>query len=669
MPMRTTVRLVIFFLLVNTNLFAQITTPIIKARFGVDADLRANYFNGLVQTGNDDWFNLNAADTSGKYVIDTTGAAAMIAGYLSDVSPWPKRMSSFYRTMSKPQFSIINNRLWLDAIYVRDYHGNDTTVYTSGSDKNGMSPALWTGGTQGIPDKNDILDMFVHVRRAGPNATDSLWMFGGISLDNTTGNRYFDFEMYQTDIYYDRPSAKFYGFGPDAGHTSWKFNAAGNITIPGDIIFNGEFQSGTLSKIEARIWVKKTDWQTIVPSSFNWSGLFDGDGAGALYGYASIAPNTLGAFYTGLGSANNTWAGPFGLVLQDNSLAYTAPAPASTTNSKYIANQFIEFSVNLTKLGLDPVSLLGGDVCGTPFNRIVVKTRASASFTAELKDFVAPTDLFLAPRANIETQTPFICDTGSIARIYITNPSPTSVYQWSTTNGRIVGPTNGTSIFVDTPGVYIVKQYLQAGCSLYASDTITIGRFQTCIVLKNNLVDFRGTLNNNRVSLKWKVLENQYVQYFDIERSFDGINFSQLTRIEVQSLHTHSASYEYSDDVTHLPAQDVYYRLRMKDVSSKLKFSNIIRLPLSDMGKNSVTILPNPVKDNMQLQISSISDTRMDVRIYDETGKIIATTHTTVQKGINVISLYSLADKPKGVYQVIIFLGNEVFNKKILVAR
>src|SRR6478672_3343499 len=81
---------------------AQITTPAIKARFGVDADLRANYFNNLVQTGNDDWFNLIAADTSGKSVIDTTGAAALVASYLTDVSPWPKRMSSVYRTMSKP---------------------------------------------------------------------------------------------------------------------------------------------------------------------------------------------------------------------------------------------------------------------------------------------------------------------------------------------------------------------------------------------------------------------------------------------------------------------------------------------------------------------------------------------------------------------------------------
>ncbi|MBK5272265.1 MAG: hypothetical protein JJE22_14750, partial [Bacteroidia bacterium] len=224
--------LTVFITVTSQMLFAQITTPIVKANFGVDADLKSNFFNNVVTSSGDDWFNNGTAGT-GNFVIDTTGAAALAASYLSDASPWPSRMSSFYRSMSQPKFSIINNRLWLDAIFVRDYHGNDSTVFTSGSDKNGMSPAMWSGGVQGIPDKNDILDMMVHVRRAGPNSTDSLWMFGGLSLDNTTGNRYFDFEMYQTDIYYDRPSAKWYGYGSDSGHTSWKFNALGNIITPG----------------------------------------------------------------------------------------------------------------------------------------------------------------------------------------------------------------------------------------------------------------------------------------------------------------------------------------------------------------------------------------------------------------------------------------------------
>jgi hypothetical protein len=198
----------------------------------------------------------------------------------------------------------------IDAVFIRDYHGDDSTMFASGSNKNGMSPADWSCPVaQSIPDKNEILDMMVHVRRAGINPTDSLWMFGGISIENTTGNRYFDFEMYQTDIYYDRPSQRFYGYGPDAGHTSWQFDNAGNITRPGDIIFAAEYASNTLSLLEARIWVNSNALLT-TPTGFNWTGSFDGATNGSQYGYAGITPNTSGAFYTGLSSVANTWAGP-----------------------------------------------------------------------------------------------------------------------------------------------------------------------------------------------------------------------------------------------------------------------------------------------------------------------------------------------------------------------
>ena len=666
--------LLILYILLSYPIFfyGQITTPIIKARFGVDADLRANYFNGFVQTGNDDWFNNGTAGT-GEFVIDTAGAAAMITSYLADASPWPKRMSSFYRTMSKPPFSVVANRLWLDAIFVRDYHGTDTTVFTSGSDKNGMSPANWTGGIQGIPDKNDILDMLVHVRRAGPNTTDSLWLFGGVSLDNTTGNRYFDFEMYQTDIYYDRPSGKFYGYGTDFGHTSWLFDASGNITRPGDIIFSGEFQSGTLSKIEARIWVKKTDWQTIVPTSFNYSGLFDGASSAATYGYASITPNSSGAFYTGLGSAASTWAGPFGLVLQDNSLAYTNPAPASTTNSKYLADQFIEFSVNLTKLGLDPVTLLGGDICGTPFNRIVVKTRASASFTSELKDFVAPTDLFLAPRAILGTQTPYVCDSGSISRLYVTDSVSTSTYTWSTPNGNIVGSTTGPSIYVDTAGTYIVKQYLQAGCSLYASDTIVVSRFTSCYVLANNLIDFKGVLHNQAARLNWSVLYNEATKHFNVERSVDGINFSSIATIQAKHGNTETGSYSYDDALVNMPFRYIYYRLRISDITGIDKYSAVVKISITTatgaVPKNTLSIIPNPVNEVLQLFITAVKDSKAQINIYDQMGKKVHTLNMPVEKGNNVIAINDVADMPIGVYNAVVIIGNEIITRRILLKR
>lgn len=665
--MRNTLLLLILFASILAN--GQITIPIVKANFGVDGDLRANYLQGTGVTGAaDDWFN-NGTLGAGRHVIDSTGAAAIIAGYNSDVSPWPKRMATFFRGMSLPTFTIFNNRLWLDALYVRDYHGSDTTVYTSGADKNGMSPALWSGGIQGIPDKNDILDVMMHVRRAGPNTTDSLWMFGGISIVNTTGNRYFDFEMYQTDISYDRASARWYGYGPDAGHTSWKFDATGKVISPGDIIFNGEFQSSTLTSIEARIWVKKTDWQTVVPTAFNWSGQFDGDGSGATYGYASIAPKVAGTFYTGLGSVNNTWTGPFGLVLQDNSLSFTNPAPASTTNGKYVATQFIEFSVNLTKLGLDPVTTFGGDVCGTPFNRLVVKTRASSSFTAELKDFVAPIDLFLAPRAQALADVPLFCGAIGVSHIEVQNPSASSVYTWTTPDGHIVGSSTGPNIVVDSPGTYMVTQRLSAGCNPYAYDTVAIIYSSNCGTLDNTILDFKGVINNNITRLDWTIADNQYISYFEIERSLDGKTFDPVNQINADGQIKSSASYAAFDNLEHLALPNaVYYRLKITKTNGGISYSQVIRIPFGS-SFTKLSIIPNPVHDIMQLAINAGYNGSMQVNIFDMSGKAVRSMKANIQSGINVVSFDQLSRLQEGMYVVVVNTGGEILRQKIVLVK
>jgi hypothetical protein len=630
---------------------AQITTPIIKANFGVDADLRSNFFNGLVQSGNDDWFKLPATTGGGQFVIDTAGAAALLANYTAN--PLSRRLP-FYKNMRFPAYSVINNRLLVDAIFVRDYHGDDSTVFAAGSNKNGMSPFDWSCPvSQSIPDKNEILDIMLHVRRAGPNVTDSLWLMGGISIENTTGNRYFDFEMYQTNIFYDRTTRSFSNYGPDAGHTSWKFDAAGNMTAPGDIILTAEYSSSSLTAIEARIWINKNDL-LITPVGFSWTGSFDGASAGAQFGYAGIQPKAAGAFYTGLQSVNNTWAGPFSLVLGDNSVL-----------TNYTARQYMEFSVNLSKLGLDQAQIFGGDDCAMPFRRLMVKTRASTSFTSELKDFVAPFDFFVAPAAKLETLTPSICNDGGISGVYVMNPIPTSLYQWSTTNGQIVGSTTGPSIVVNKPGTYIVQQFLQSACSIYAADTITVGSLGDCGVLSNNLIELKSILNNNTVQLNWKVPENQFVRNFDVQRSVDGINFSTIYRLDEKQAAAGTANYGYNDDISGLTEKNIFYRVKVNQVSNRQQISNIIKHQLAGV-QPAIRITPNPVKDNMQVQVNSFTDGRAVINIYNQWGRVVSTTVFELKTGNNIFSLNTLKDKPAGVYQVVILSGDKRLTERVL---
>lgn len=630
-------------------LTAQITTPVIKANFGVDAELRANFFNGIVQPASDDWFKFENTGT-GQYMIDTTGAGNIVANYMSNPAT---RKTSFSRLMHPPFYSYVNKRLVIDAIFHRDFHGDDSTVFASGSNKNGMSPVSWSCPVaQSIPDKNDILDAFTHIRRAGTSVTDSMWMFGGISIENTNGNRYFDFELYQSDIHYNRTTRTFGGYGPDAGHTSWKFDAGGNVISAGDIIFSAEYSSSSLSFIQARIWINKSAL-SVNPLNFNWGGQFDGDGSGATYGYASIVPKTAGDFYTGMQSPLGTWAGPFSLVQQNNNVV-----------TNYLPGQFMEFSVNLTKLGVDPGSY-SNNPCGTPFRRVLIKTRASTSFTAELKDFIAPFRMFDFPPVDAFTNLLYYCRVMPEVPIAVINPNPASTYTWSTPNGNIVGTNTGTNIIVDKPGTYFVTQQLNTTCPLYAKDSVIIIFDSSCRIMDIDLTNFNVVRTNGIAQFKWQVNNNREAANYDVEYSFNGNDYSSLGTVTASN-NDNFSDYSVSFPFAQNNATAVYFRIKINGKDSRIKYSNTILLKNEKMDKHDMSVFPNPSYGDLWFSVNSKVNETAEVFIYNTQGKLINNTKVNIVAGDNLLKLPGLTHSAAGMYLVKVKMLDGSVTQKVL---
>jgi hypothetical protein len=640
----------IILLFCNSNISGQIITPAVKANFGVDGDLRANFFNSAVSSTGDDWFNYDNS-TTGAQIIDTTGASAIVARYATDVN---FRQTSFATAMSFPPFTVVNNKLLLGAAFVRDYHGTDSTAF-SGS-KNGDSPGNWySPPSTPVPNKNDILDVMAHMRRDGPGDTDSLWLFGGVSIEGTTGDRYFDFEMYQTDLSYNKTSGTFSGYGPDAGHTTWQFDAAGNITKPGDIIFSADYGNSTLSAIEARIWINKSS-MSITPVGFNWSGSFDGATNGAQFGYAGIQPKTTGAFYTGIENNDNAWAGAFSLIRVNNSVV-----------TSYIPGQFMEFSVNLTKLGLDPATMIGKNNCDMPFRRILVKSRSSTSFTSQLKDFVAPVNFFQSLRVKAVSDVSS-CGLSGAVTLRVSAPVQNSIYSWQTSNGHILTNTMNDSVLVDSAGTYIVSQRLQASCPAYATDTVVVAPLnRTCFVLDAIIKRFSGMVLNKQAELNWSVTNNNVINYFEIESSNDGVDFSTFQKISSSSPELSTMNYKFTDDLLQNKSGNVYYRLKMVDNHNKVSFSKTIRLSFNENWK--VSIFPNPVIDNMQINVYAPSNENIDVAIYDASGRLMRQINTNISKGNSKINLAHFESWPTGIYSVKVISGKNIFVDKFVIQK
>ena len=164
--------------LLPLSVFSQLNNGGLNAGFGVDADTRANYMKYGTMTGSvisDDWFS---PSLSGNNVIDTSNAAY----YLSLLQGGANM--GFNKRMSALLYARVSGKLWLDAVYGRDYLATnpltDSTAFTVAS-KNGDNPSAWAGGSTNFPDKNDLVDAFAHMRRDGTSVYDSLWLFTGVS--------------------------------------------------------------------------------------------------------------------------------------------------------------------------------------------------------------------------------------------------------------------------------------------------------------------------------------------------------------------------------------------------------------------------------------------------------------------------------------------------------
>jgi len=439
------------------------------ANFGVDADTKSNYMKYGLVTGSvasDDWF---APSLTGNNVIDTSNAAS----YLSVLQGGSNY--SFNKRMSVPLYSKVGGRLWLDAVYGRDFSAaasfKDSTTFTIAS-KNGDNPINWAGGISSFPDKNDLIDVYAHMRRDGTTVNDSLWLFTGVSTYGVNGSRYFDIELYKNSFTYSSVTGKFTTLGTSAGHTEWLFDAIGNVIQTGDMILAVTNTPGTPPVVDVRIWVSQATWSTVSPSDFSFTAAFDG--ATPAYGYASIVSNT-GSTAFGAGISNYS-----ATASQDTTYATPWGSNNSTTgwNAKYQTQQLIEIGLNLTRIGLDPAlySTLGSDPCASLFSDIFFKSRSSASFVSNMQDFMVPLTFVRTPVMDYTLKPDTLRCNRTVGTIQITNNSTAGYYTWQTLGGGNISGSNADSsqLSITKPGTYIVSAAPAIGCGVTRKDTVVI---------------------------------------------------------------------------------------------------------------------------------------------------------------------------------------------------
>ena len=431
----------------------------VKANFGVDAGLYSGlveYGAGTPAAGTVDWFK----GPTGRGVINETNPSAVTTLLQAGGNPtYERRMNG--NMSSYVDASGTRKQLLIDGVWARDLFGGtggiDQTSYTSAS-KNGEDPAIWSPGPANVLGKNDLLDIGGHMVRDIDTGTgkDDLWFFGLINRAEPGGDAYLDFEFFASSIAYT-PGSGFTSGGPDLGHTAFQFDAQGNITKVGDFIFNVSLTGGgSTANIEVRVWISRAAYTSITPKTFTWGSSFDGPYNGSPFGYATITPLPGNTDAVGIVNVDgqNPAAPPWG----------TKGTKSNTWGTSYIPFSVAEVGINLTKFGMDHATLSGLDPCLFPLHTFIVKSRASSSFTAQLKDFAGPY------KWGQPTIDPIIVGNSLLSCANLTTTLSTDIdradvtYTWTTVDGKIDTNPNQRTIQVSKPGTYYLDVTLPNSC-------------------------------------------------------------------------------------------------------------------------------------------------------------------------------------------------------------
>lgn len=162
------------------------------------------------------------------------------------------------------------------------------------------------------------------------------------------------------------------------------------------------------------------------------------------------------------------------------------------------------------------------------------------------------------------------------------------------------------------------------------------------------LISFTAEPQHSAVSTLWITASEINNDYFDLQRSGDGIAFTNISRIKGAGNSTTTLSYKYLD--RHPLGGTSYYRLKQVDYDGSIFYSDVVAVRF-DKNAGEVYLYPNPANDELHMEFESREDGIYDIVIEDAVGQTNLRVKQTVKAGLNSIIL-NISQLANGVYHL-----------------
>ncbi|SDF42691.1 Por secretion system C-terminal sorting domain-containing protein [Dyadobacter soli] len=162
------------------------------------------------------------------------------------------------------------------------------------------------------------------------------------------------------------------------------------------------------------------------------------------------------------------------------------------------------------------------------------------------------------------------------------------------------------------------------------------------------LVHFEGKNTHEGNVLQWTTSAESNSDYFAIEESTNGKNFTESGRVKAAGNTSVLNHYDFTD--ADFNKGITYYRLKQVDFDGTFAYSSIVAIDAPSAG--NIRFYPNPVQSALYIELPNLPSGWVNARVIDAAGReVFVKEKAAVQNGKLNIQLGKL---PAGIYQVLI---------------
>jgi len=163
---------------------------------------------------------------------------------------------------------------------------------------------------------------------------------------------------------------------------------------------------------------------------------------------------------------------------------------------------------------------------------------------------------------------------------------------------------------------------------------------------------FKGNKIDNAVQLNWATASEINSDYFSLERSIDGRNFSSIAKVNAAGNSVKANFYSYVDkEALQLGANTIYYRLNQIDLDGSNEYSPIVVVTVEELKPISVqSVLPNPFKNDLEISFVSNTETHVVIEITNLKGEKMLSKTINTEAGLQKVFIPEAAQLAEGVY-------------------